>query len=685
MKVQHEKDQGLRQRAEQQVYSKASGELQSEPSDDLKCFHELQVHQVELEMQNEQLRWALRELETRNSDLLRAHQLQAHYFDLFDLAPVGYLVCDRNDLIREANLAAAAMLGMLKTALPCYSMAHFILPADLSPYALKRSSVLDTGKLLEWEMRLRHASGTHFWAQLQAIPSHDGNYLIALSDITERKLTEEALLTKEQFFHATIDGLSAHICVIDAGGMIVTTNRSWNTFGTQNSAVPGSFGAGVNYFAACDTSSRDGTLSVATTAAGIRSVLAGDLPEFLVEYACHSPEEQRWFFCRVNPFHISGVCYAVISHENITPRKWAEEHLREINEKYRVVFDNANDGIIICDLQARILAVNPLTEERLGFTNAELTSMTVQQVDALEERELLPERMALLQQQGNLMFETKHQSKDGTLIPTEVNARHIMWDGKPAVLSFCRDITERKLAYQARLTAMGELISAIAHQWRQPLATLAMVVQRTHAIGTMRELTGNNLADFKANAMRQIRYMSDTIDEFRDFYHREKQKVLFSPLSCIHDAARLFEHQFSRSAITVAIHSGNSGDSQVDGFPNEFKQVLLNLLGNARDAILEKRKIGGHPEKGAIEAHLTAGADGSLNIDISDNGCGIADSVAGKIFLPYFTTKKASGGTGIGLYMSRRIVEDSLSGHLSLMPSPEGASFRITLPLQVAP
>ena len=360
--------------------------------------------------------------------------------------------------------------------------------------------------------------------------------------------------------------------------------------------------------------------------------------------------------------------------------------LQESEAKYRLLFDNANDAIFIVDSQARVLAVNSMALEQLGYTHAELMSMTINQVVSTAERVHVPERMARLMEQGHLTFETVHQRKDGSLIPTEVSARLIKWDGQTAIMSIRRDITERKQIHQSRLAAMGEMVSAIAHQWRQPLATLGMIIQRAHAVGTIQQgLTPSYLEEFKVNSMRQIRHMSETIEEFRDFYRLEKQKKPFYPFSCINDAAKLIESQLSSSGIVVDVHCIGCDGQLVNGFANEFKQVILNLLGNARDAILERRKIRGEPEKGLIDVQMTVSGDSSMIIDISDNGCGIPAEIAPRIFAHYFTTKEKSGGTGIGLYMSRMIVEDSLEGHLRLVQGHEGATFRIELPLEKSP
>ena len=124
---------------------------------------------------------------------------------------------------------------------------------------------------------------------------------------------------------------------------------------------------------------------------------------------------------------------------------------------------------------------------------------------------------------------------------------------------------ERKLANHSRLAAMGEMISAIAHQWRQPLATLGMIIQRTHAVGTMQELTTQNLDEFKQSAMRQVHYMSDTIEEFRGFYRPEKEKMPFSPLSCVSDSVRLFDPQFTENSIKVTLICHESDNKLVNG------------------------------------------------------------------------------------------------------------------------
>ena len=242
---------------------------------------------------------------------------------------------------------------------------------------------------------------------------------------------------------------------------------------------------------------------------------------------------------------------------------------------------------------------------------------------------------------------------------------------------------ERLLANNVRHAAMGEMIGAIAHQWRQPLSTLGIIVQRAHAVGTLQGLTREYLDEFKANAMRQIKHMSGTIDDFRSFYRVEIEKEPFSPSLCIFNAIRLIEPHFTSRGIEIDTHFHDLESLQCIGFPNEFMQVILNLFSNSRDAILQRRKTDGQPEIGRITINISVRESDSMIIHIKDNGCGISAGLNTRIFDPYFTTKEEGEGTGIGLYMSRVIVVDHLDGRISIAESLDGgAIFIIELPLR---
>lgn len=374
-------------------------------------------------------------------------------------------------------------------------------------------------------------------------------------------------------------------------------------------------------------------------------------------------------------------------NNTITDYKRVGDALQESESLYRSILNASPDAITILDTDGSIRMVSPAGVAMFGYgQEEELLGHNVAELISSEDRERAEAQIQLmLQGTFSGMGDYSAVRLDGSKFDIETKGQYIQTaDGKyTSVVFIIRDISERKQSNDTCLMAMGEMVCAIAHQWRQPLATLGMIVQRTHAVGNMPQgFTPGYLDEFKVNAMRQIKYMSNTIEEFRGFYRPEKEKVLFSPYSCIQDAVKLFEPQFFSSRIAVDVVCKCCEGKVVKGYPNEFKQVVLNLLGNARDAILENRSVKGEPEQGRISVCISIREDMFMNIDVSDNGCGIPADIASRILEPYFTTKEESGGTGLGLYMSRTIVEKSLEGRLRNIQCHEGATFRIELPLR---
>lgn len=242
---------------------------------------------------------------------------------------------------------------------------------------------------------------------------------------------------------------------------------------------------------------------------------------------------------------------------------------------------------------------------------------------------------------------------------------------------------ERLLAQQARLAAMGDMVGAIAHQWRQPLATLGIIIENIRVAWSREMLTEAFLDKAVADARMQVFHMSDTIEEFRNFFRPEKSQEEFDVGGKVGEVLRLIGAQFESNGIAVRVELPEGVPIVVTGYPNEFKQVLLNLLTNARDAILERRdrdgEMPGDPGDDAVSICLAEGAEW-VRIEVEDTGCGISPSAADRVFDPYYTTKDPGKGTGIGLYMSRMIVETSMGGRLSFRGKARGTVFRVELP-----
>ena len=219
------------------------------------------------------------------------------------------------------------------------------------------------------------------------------------------------------------------------------------------------------------------------------------------------------------------------------------------------------------------------------------------------------------------------------------------------------------LVHQSKLASMGEMIGNIAHQWRQPLTYLGYTFMNIKEAQKHEELTPEYL-DTKINeANTQLAFMSETIDDFKDFYAPKKEKEDFSLAKASQETLEMMKNSFKSNGIEVKLHIKKS--STLHTYKNEYKQVLLNLLTNAKDAL--KRNATSHP-------NITLTIDAN-SVTVEDNAGGIPDEVLPRIYEPYFSTKESS--SGIGLYMSRMIVEKNIGGKLTVENTRHGARFRI--------
>jgi C4-dicarboxylate-specific signal transduction histidine kinase len=231
---------------------------------------------------------------------------------------------------------------------------------------------------------------------------------------------------------------------------------------------------------------------------------------------------------------------------------------------------------------------------------------------------------------------------------------------------------ESLLIHQSRLAAMGEMIGAIAHQWRQPLNALSLVMQNMQMQHRMERLSDESMERMQGKAEQLVQRMSSTIDDFRNFFKPGTQAEPFNLGQTLSSAAGILEGLFKNHNIALSIEC----DAAIElfGIPGEFSQVILNLLGNAKDAVLESRS----PAPAILLRATQVGQ--RIQIDVEDNGGGIAPEILNQIFEPYFTTKEEGKGSGIGLYMSKMIVENKMNGRLEVSNGTEGARFTIDLP-----
>jgi PAS domain S-box-containing protein len=256
---------------------------------------------------------------------------------------------------------------------------------------------------------------------------------------------------------------------------------------------------------------------------------------------------------------------------------------------------------------------------------------------------------------------------------------------------------ELMLIQQSKMASMGEMIEAIAHQWKQPLNAMGLIVQdigESYALGVPDK---NYIDRTISGAMEQIYFMSRTIDDFRNFFKTSKGKKEFDVLNAIKNIFTIISTQLKVSSIQWQVTCRMCGatmqetgegehcrELMVHAYENEFKQVILNILSNATDSILLRRARSEdeeRQEKGEISVECV-NESGMVRVQVSDNGTGIPEKLLDRIFEPYFTTKEGSGGTGIGLYMAKVIIEENMGGRIYAKNTEDGA--RITVELHAA-
>jgi len=232
---------------------------------------------------------------------------------------------------------------------------------------------------------------------------------------------------------------------------------------------------------------------------------------------------------------------------------------------------------------------------------------------------------------------------------------------------------DRMIIHQARLAELGEMIGNIAHQWRHPLTRLSLLLQNLKALHKKGLLDSEKMSSMLEKSNEQIFFMSDTIDNFRNFYKQNEEQDYFLVEDAYHKMVEMVSHNLKHNNIDINYDCECKYAIKIFGNQNEFSQVLLNLIINARDALIysqtEKPRIW-------ITSHSS---DEMYLIDVTDNAGGIPTNIIERVFEPYFSTKK-SEGTGIGLYMVRNIIQEKFHGKVSVYNSKKGAVFTIEIP-----
>lgn len=230
---------------------------------------------------------------------------------------------------------------------------------------------------------------------------------------------------------------------------------------------------------------------------------------------------------------------------------------------------------------------------------------------------------------------------------------------------------ENMLIQQSKLAALGEMMGNIAHQWRQPISAVSAIMMNIKWTAIDQGLDPKFLNDRMKEANEQLSYMSQTIEDFRNFFKPDKDKEVFDIKYETEKAYKILKDTLQSHNIDLQFYTKR--DIYSYGYPNEFSQVVLNIISNAKDILIERKT-----KDKKIEVHIYKDVN-NVYCEIYDNAGGIDESISEKIFEPYYTTKDTQG-TGIGLYIAKEIIHKHMKGSLRVRNKQLGASFLIILP-----
>jgi len=285
-------------------------------------------------------------------------------------------------------------------------------------------------------------------------------------------------------------------------------------------------------------------------------------------------------------------------------------------------------------------------------SNQDITARKQMEHELIEQAEELEEEVAEREEAQKELEQLNH-SLEGRINQAVTDLRH----------------KDQALIQQGRLAAMGEMINNIAHQWRQPLNNVGLIIQNLQFSFDDGTITHDELDLEIGKAMEIIMHMSHTIDDFRNFFHEDNSVSSFNVGKVFHQALELVSATLASHDITVEIDEDECVTAV--GYHNEYAQVLLNILSNTRETCTERCVT-----TPRIHVRVTS-ENGRSVVCIRDNCGGIADDIMPRIFDPYFTTRSPDRGSGIGLYMSKVIIEQHMGGHLAACNCDGGVEFRI--------
>ena len=547
------------------------------------------------------------------------------------------------------------------------------------------------------DIPVKRKDNSVFYADINSSPIilNGKKYLIeTFRDVTKKKQLQHDLELNQNYLQAIFD-ITPNIMIVYDGQKITRANgamlnftgfSSIDSFKEKHSCICDFFVEDVNSL-----------MPIMQGHSWLDYILSK--PTLIHEVSMMHYGKKHRFIVQAKPLNLNKIHRSVVTFTDVTEIEVIKEQLDHNNkilleheEKLRAITDSALDAIIMLDNKGRLIFWNPKAKEMLGYDEEELMGSDFHKIvipKAFQEEAEKAYKKFALSGEGNVLgqiLELSAIKKGGIEFPISLILSGVQIDGEWHSIGFMRDITERNklqnelkekdeiMLAQSRQAAMGDMISMIAHQWRQPITAIGMGAQNMQLDIELGDINPKRFDTKLTKIVEQTEFLSKTIDDFRDFLKPNKKPKNCKLSELVEDSLTIIGKSLQNNNITL--EKSFEGDIKITTYYSEVIQVLLNIINNSKDIILIKNVEDGiiwisfsHDEKMAY-------------IKICDNAGGIPENILPRIFEPYFTTKEEKGGTGLGLYMSQMIIEKHLKGTIKAQNHNGGACITVSLPLK---
>ncbi len=612
---------------------------------------------------------------------VKLQESEAHYKTLFDQAAIGFCHITPQGKFLLVNQKLCDILGYTKEELLAMDIFEISHHEDIQISSEHIRTML-AGELDSYTIEKRYIkkNGEPVWVRITAgyVAGKNGNskYIIgAIDDIDDEVKTKHLLNLQKSQMDAILGAMPSMVFIKDAKHRMVYANQAACDFlGYADMEEI----KGKSTFELVPPNEAQRLFEVEERVHKNGETLAN-----FEERITSADGESRIILSTRQPFMLENGEMGLLGVSSDITTLYEARRISAILRKF---FDNTEEAMVIADEKGNIKRVNDAFTKITGYDRDEVEGNNPRVLKSgMHDEAFYVAMWDDILTQGRWVGEIYNRRKSGEIYPEWLAITAIKGDNGEITNYISTFMVKEKeelikrqselLVSQSRYAAMGEMIGMIAHQWRQPITAIGMSANNM--------LLDIDLGDIDADTFRthlnsigsQVQFLSSTIDDFRNFFKPSSETVVVSVSFIISEALKIIGKSLENN--NIAVSNDKNCDFEVEVHKGELTQVLLVLLGNAKDILIDNSV-----QNAFVSIVCENGGDGYVKVGVADNGGGVPEEIMAKIFEPYFSTKAAKNGTGLGLYIAKTIVEKYQGGSIGVENRDGGAYFWIRLPIK---